>query len=273
MPQMQLLDTKRALRKSSNNRPVTSTPTSLTSEIAIPYSRSASEDSNAIIIAGMASKADKLAPLALLGSYYPKRRVRYVDGGAVHGDGIWAAGPTEQTTRTLEHLETLPAGHTTIYSHSLGALAAIAVAEQAANVSVIALSPPLPNPHNLILHPRLLGRLSTTKRQQTYIPSFSYAQDGDIFDAAPEKPVPVTISETYAEDIYEHSKDFSERARNLCDRGILRFVVPSQDWNDQAIDHAKTFPGSVITPGIHSFQADKATMRLTAQTIVALSNR
>lgn len=223
---------------------------------------------NAVIIAGMASKAANLAPLALLASHFAPERVAFVDGGIERNKGTWVASPSEQIIVAQKQLEDLPQGRTILISHSLGALAALHLLEEnSPELSVVALSPPLLAPSSLLVHPRLLSRLQTTKDGRSYIPSYSYAHQDDIFGEVPDNPVPVNIAENYAEDIYEHGADFAARSHNMCEKGLLRFIIADEDWNQSALIHGPQFKGTLFMPGIHSFQADKEIMEKTMQTI------
>lgn len=239
-----------------------------------PKTDTFSEGCHAIIVAGMASKARNLAPLALIGSHFVADNTTFIDGGVQRQNGLWVASPSEQISAIQKHIERVPQAKTVIFSHSLGALAAIQVAESVAtDISVIALSPPLLRPTTLLTHPRLLGRIRTTPDGRNYIPSHSFAPQDEGPELAPQEPVPVNIGDTYAEDIYEHSHNFATRAHRLCNSGVLRFVIPDQDWNEPARQYGPDFAGSIMVPGIHSFQAEPAVMAKTMYAICEIATQ
>lgn len=225
-----------------------------------------------IIVAGMASKGANISPLRMLGDLYADESVHYVDGAKLDNDELVVSSPSHQVAEIDHILEQSNNTDTVIYSQSMGALAAVTCLERLSdrNIRAVAIAPPLPNPTEVLKHPRIRERMHTINGVQR-IPSFSFALgDRGPTDTAP-KPVDIMVNGAYFDEVAASSSNFMARVRRLTDKGSLQLVLPTQDWNIESHTAASGLNGVHVLEGTHSLYSTHEAMVAAVSELFKLS--
>lgn len=230
-----------------------------------------------IVVAGLASKGENLAPLRYTAEKIAGETgvISYVDGGVPNDIGGYdVATPTEQVFQIAERLEAEPGREFIIVSQSMGALATLTCVEayESLNLKAISISPPLTHPDKVARHPRIIGRIKH-EGNSLILPSYSFA----LADNGPTQitPVPVglRISSNVYDDIDAQSPHYLSRTIGAVRSGALHIVMPTQDWNTSALTAAGDLPSVHFIEGPHSLQTDQALLDANIETIARLADR
>lgn len=195
-----------------------------------------------VMVAGTACEAENLAIFNSLENTLTEQygySVSYVNGVRMEGDTPFAVTPSEQTKAIAEIFDNSK-DNKVVVAHSTGSVAAVAFLERYDGYAgrAVLLSPPLPAPWDVKLHPRLQERMKLKGKS--------------IVMGSKSHPQGVVVSSDFFDDISEANGWFSSAVYMHSKLGSVGMVLASRDWNTPSLEIGGQLPGSIIVSGGHS---------------------
>jgi pimeloyl-ACP methyl ester carboxylesterase len=214
-----------------------------------------------VIIGGVANKPANLAQFKLLGSLLSESSsLHYINGAHLEDGQLQVTSSTEQFEETDAIVEKKPGTDFLIIAHSMGSIAAVkTVAKHPDRTRGVLIAPPLPSPIDLYYHRRSQAKMQEVDGRRV-LPSYSFALgENGPSDILP-KPANVLMPDSYIDDLVSHSGTFQDEVKSLASKGLLKLVVPKQDWNTAILEATTSIPGIISLDSTHSLHGSQSEM-------------
>lgn len=236
-----------------------------------------------VIVAGaLATKASNIAPSRYAAEMIAGGQpVHYVHGGVPNENGdLYVATPSQQEHQITRIIEGNPTQSFVILSQSMGALAALSCVEKfnTPRVNAISIAPPLLYPSDVIRHPRITT-MSKISNGRLILPSRSFA----LGDNGPTRqrvdpselpdPLQLTVPTALFDEIDEANLGYWGRTVAAVEKGSLKIIMPTEDWNKAALESARDLPTVHYLDGPHSLINDAATLQKNIAAIARLAQQ
>ncbi len=156
--------------------------------------------------------------------------VSYVDGLQMGEEGPRVTTPSEQLEAIAERLQDRKDDEPlTIVAHSLGAVATVVALQEHTptadpNTDAVFISPPLPRPFGVLLHPSMRDRM--------------HARGGRVSIRNGYHPDGVELEAAYFDEVLQADASFIHDLSDLRAQGRAQIVCPSADWNERCMPTA-----------------------------------
>lgn len=228
-----------------------------------------------IVVGALATKVSNIAPFRYTAEHIAEdaTSIHYVHGGLENQDGtLQVATPSEQAAQINAVIEQYCEKDILIISQSMGALAALACVEQSSSrVKAISASPPLLYPSDVIRHPRILTR-SRISNGQLFLPSYSFALGEAGPSAQPPTPVELAVTPELFNEIDTINGEYWDRTIAAIEADKLRIVMPTEDWNQAALNSSRQLAHVEYLQGPHSLITEQTLLQKNIGAIARLAS-
>ena len=230
-----------------------------------------------IVVGALATKVSNIAPLRYtaeaIGS--TPKSIHYVQGGIANGEGGYnVASISDQEAQITEIISANPEKGFIILSQSMGALAALNCVEKFGdlNVNNISIAPPLLKPGEIVRSERIMTR-SKQINGRLFLPSYSFALGDSGPGPKADNPMELAMLDNVFTEIDAATPDYWDRVQASNTSGRLHVIMPTEDWNQTALEVAQDLPAVTYLPGPHSLITDEPILRSNIATMVEIAHQ
>ncbi len=230
-----------------------------------------------IVVGALATKVSNIAPLRYTAEAIASspESIYYVQGGISNGEGGFnVASVSDQEAQIAEIISAHPENGFIILSQSMGALAALNCIEKFddLNVNNIAIAPPLLKPGEIVRSERIMTR-SKRVDGRLFLPSYSFALGDSGPGPKAANPLELAMLDNVFTEIDEATPDYWDRVQASNASGRLHVIMPTEDWNDTALEAAQDLPAVTYLPGPHSLITEEPILKSNIATMAEIARQ